>query len=98
MLLICAYITVKLLLLLLDGQECPGKTICLARLQAFENVLILIGTKNHQNVNYLNVAIVGAELGREFQRLTTLIKLKGFFQRNIKYCPSIVKARCYNYD
>ena len=23
-------------------------------------------------------------------------KVKGFLQRNIKYCPSIVKARCYN--
>jgi len=23
-------------------------------------------------------------------------KVKGFLQRNIKYCPRIVKARCYN--
>ena len=23
-------------------------------------------------------------------------KVKGFLQCNIKYCPSIVKARCYN--
>jgi len=23
-------------------------------------------------------------------------KIKGFLQRNIKYCPSIVKARCHN--
>ena len=23
-------------------------------------------------------------------------KVKGFLQRNINYCPSIVKARCYN--
>ena len=24
-------------------------------------------------------------------------KVEGFLQCNIKYCPSIVKARCYNY-
>ena len=38
-----------LLLLLLDGQRCPGKIICQASPQAFENAHIQIGTKNHQD-------------------------------------------------
>jgi len=28
--------------------------------------------------------------------ISTANKVKRFLQRNIKYCPSIVKARCYN--
>jgi len=45
-----AWSSLVTLLLLLDGQGYSGKTICQARPQAFKNVHILIGTKNHQDV------------------------------------------------